>query len=83
LLEETRTLRRELQALGPLLDVVRELGDGERAVVVTLAKRLLVGQGAYGRLDLANDSRDWRKERAAELADGRLFMGDRGNLSSS
>ena len=43
-----------------ILDVFCELGPDER---------LRAGQNAYGRLDVANDSRDWRTERAAELAD--------------
>jgi hypothetical protein len=73
LLEEAGALRAELQALGPLLDVVRELGTEERAVLLVLARRLLLGQRSYGRLDLAKDGRDWRAERAAELADALIY----------
>ncbi len=69
----TRALRAELDELGPLLDVVRELGAEEQAVLLMLAKRLLAGQRAYGRLDLAKDPRDWRKERADELADALVY----------
>jgi hypothetical protein len=69
LMEETRAQRRALEAVGPLAEVVAELGEDERKVMLVLAKRLLEGQRCYGRLDLANDPRDWRKERTQELAD--------------
>jgi hypothetical protein len=49
--------------------ILSELGDQEIAVLTVLARRLLAGQRAYGRLDLAHDARDWRKERADECAD--------------
>jgi hypothetical protein len=53
----------ELQA------ILEELAPQERMVMLVLARRLLAGQKGYGRLDLANDKRDWRRERAQELAD--------------
>jgi hypothetical protein len=56
-----------------LLDVVSELGPDERRVLLVLARRLLAGQQAYGRLDVASDRRDWRKERAEELADALVY----------
>jgi hypothetical protein len=52
-----------------LLDVVFELGTDERRVLLLLARRLLEGQRCYGRLDLANDPRDFRRERSEEIAD--------------
>jgi len=52
---------------------VGELGDEELLVLATLARRLLAGQRAYGRLDLAHDGRDWRRERAEELADAMVY----------
>jgi len=69
LLEESRELRRALHATAPLAHVLVELGEDERRVLLLLAHRLLEGQRHYGRLDLANDPRDWRRERAQELAD--------------
>ncbi len=54
-------------------EVVRELGTDERKVLLVLARRLLAGQGCYGRLDLAKDARDWRNERAQELADALVY----------
>ena len=56
-----------------LLDVVAELGPDERRVLLVLARRLRAGQAAYGRLDVAHDRRDWRKERAEELADALVY----------
>jgi hypothetical protein len=56
-----------------LLEVLAELGRDERRVLLVLARRLLAGQHAYGRLDVANDRRDWRKERAEELADALVY----------
>jgi hypothetical protein len=53
--------------------VVRELGPEERRVLLVLARRLLAGQHAYGRLDVARDGRDWRRERADELADALVY----------
>ncbi len=50
-----------------------ELGDQEIAVLVALARRLLLGQRQYGRLDLAHDGRDWRAQRAEEYADALTY----------
>ena len=69
LLEESRELRRALYAVTPLADVLAELGEDERRVLLLLAHRLLEGQRCYGRLNLANDPRDFRQERASEVAD--------------
>jgi hypothetical protein len=57
-----------------LLDVLAELGEQERAVLLVLARRLLAGQRCYGRLDLAKDPRDWRKEATEEAADLAIYM---------
>jgi hypothetical protein len=54
-------------------EVIAELGDEERRVLLVLAKRLLMGQRTIGRLDLAKDARDWRRERAEELADALIY----------
>jgi hypothetical protein len=56
-----------------LAAVFAQLGADERRVLLVMARRLLVGQTVYGRLDLANDRRDWRKERAEELADALVY----------
>src|SRR5258708_6797987 len=49
------------------------LGPGERHVLLVIARRLLAGQQAYGLLAIAGDRRDWRKERAEELADALVY----------
>jgi hypothetical protein len=56
------------------LDIVTaQLGPDERRVLLKLARRLLAGQQSYGVLDLRSDTRDWRKERAEELADALVY----------
>ncbi len=50
-----------------------ELGADEKRVMLVLAKRLLAGLLHYGRLSLSTDSRNWRQERAAELADALIY----------
>jgi len=42
-------------------------------MLLALARRLLAGQRHYGRLDVASDRRDWRRERAEELADALVY----------
>jgi hypothetical protein len=56
-----------------LIETIAELGDEEAAVLLVLAKRLLAGQRQYGRLDLRNDARDFRRERAEEFADALIY----------
>lgn len=56
-------------AHGELLATMRQLGPDELRVMAVLARRLLVGQERYGRLDVARDPRDWGKERSAEIQD--------------
>lgn len=46
-----------------------ELGDDEIRTLVCLARRLREGQRCYGKLDLAHDRRDFRKERSEEIQD--------------
>ncbi len=73
MLEDCRALRREIAAFAPLSSVVADLGPDERRVLLVLARRLLEGQQTYGRLNVAGDGRDWRAERAAELADALVY----------
>jgi hypothetical protein len=71
-----RAAKLEAGRLSPVVQVVHvlaELGDEERAVLLVLARRLLAGQRAYGRLKLARDPRDFRRERAEELADAMVY----------
>jgi hypothetical protein len=52
---------------------VAELGADEVRVLLTLAKRLAMGQRCYGALDLAHDVRDWRRECLEELVDAAIY----------
>jgi hypothetical protein len=56
-----------------LVAVLHQLAPVERNVLLTIGRRLLAGQGRYGRLDLTTDRRDWRRERAEELADALVY----------
>ena len=66
----TLTAEVEREALERQLDsACAELGDDEIRTLVVLARRLLEGQRAYGRIDLTNDTRDFRRERSEEIQD--------------
>jgi hypothetical protein len=52
-----------------LAEMIGEMGSQEVAVMTLLARRLLEGQRVYGRIDVANDPRDFEAERGAEIAD--------------
>lgn len=54
-------------------DTWAQLGALEKQVLCVLADRLLKGQAQYGALNLRDDKRDWRKERAEELADAMIY----------
>lgn len=49
--------------------VVEALGADELRVVLFVAERVRAGREVYGALDVANDGRDFRRERDEELAD--------------
>ena len=61
-------------ALEQLGRTLPRLGNDEVVVLAELAARILVGQEQYGRLDLANDKRDWRKEKAEEEKDWLFYV---------
>jgi len=63
-----------VSALDELASVVAELGTDEHRVLLVLAKRLLLGQAAYGRLDLAHDRRDWTAEARDEALDLSVYL---------
>jgi hypothetical protein len=52
-----------------LMSYVAELGEEELRVLCHLAQRLLWGQRAYGKLELAKDTRHWAREGSEELQD--------------
>lgn len=61
-------------ALGRLCAAVTQLGDDEVRVLAEIARRLLFGQGVYGRLTLASDPRDMQREASEELLDGCVYL---------
>lgn len=56
-----------------LIDELAFLEVDELRTLLYLAKRLTMGQRQYGPLSLAEDKRDWRKERRDELADAVIY----------
>jgi hypothetical protein len=52
-----------------LHELLQDLGDDELRTLVWLARRLRDGQRQYGRIDLAHDVRDFRRERSEEVGD--------------
>ncbi len=57
------------QNVGAFAALIDSMGDDEIRVLLVLARRLKAGQDCYGKLDLENDKRDFRKERGEEVAD--------------
>lgn len=54
----------------PSLDeILAQLEPDAKRVIAFIGARLLIGQRQYGRLEIAKDKRDWRKERDEEAAD--------------
>ena len=68
-LEATNAKLLEQKNIDDETSLLAGLGPDERRVIVVLANRLRGGARAYGALDLANDQRDWEKERGEEVAD--------------
>jgi hypothetical protein len=56
-----------------LLAIAASLGTDEVRVLCFVAARLLEGQARYGVLDVAHDRRNFRYERAEELADALVY----------
>jgi hypothetical protein len=52
-----------------MMNMYDQLEPDAQRTLNYLARRLLDGQKAYGKLDLASDPRDWKKERGEEIAD--------------
>jgi hypothetical protein len=52
-----------------LTEVLTQLGEEEREVILYQAERLLMGQKQYGKLNLAADTRDFRVEMRQEVSD--------------
>ena len=52
---------------------VGQLNADELAVVAAVVRRLRRGRETYGPLDVAGDSRCWRRERVEELEDALVY----------
>ncbi len=50
-------------------EVWAALGAEEKRVMLVLAQRLLAGQQEYGKLAIASDPRDFKREGAEEIQD--------------
>lgn len=61
-------------AVSALGAAVASLGDDEVRVLAELARRLLLGQGVYGRLDLSRDTRDMGREASEEALDLAVYL---------
>jgi hypothetical protein len=72
------TIRRTLREKGPAAEelgvIAGDLNDDELAPVVALARRIAAGRKQYGELRLAQDTREWRAELRAELADALAYL---------
>ena len=68
----------DCRALLPIAQVLRSsasaIGPDEAAVLTQIARRLALGASQYGRLRIASDGRDWRKEASEEYLDGAVYM---------
>ena len=51
-----------------------ELGPDEQRVVAEVTRRLELGRGIYGQLDLAADRRDMQREATEELLDACVYL---------
>lgn len=54
-------------------EILAQLNEDERAVLTRIAVRLLRGQQTYGKLEIANDGRDFMAELREELDDALVY----------
>jgi hypothetical protein len=52
-----------------ILEKIREMEPDALRTMLYLAERLMLGQRAYGKLDLKTDPRNWKDEQKAEIGD--------------
>ena len=57
-----------------LADIYAALNADERAVLMEIARRLVVGRRQYGALNLATDRRNFRREAFEEVVDMAVYM---------
>ena len=56
-----------------ILDTVDRMGEADLQSVKFTLRRMLDGQKQYGKLNVATDKRDFRVERAQEIADDLVY----------
>ena len=52
---------------------IDQLGFDERAVLLAIAGRLVMGAAQYGQLKIDTDKRDWKQELMAEILDSQVY----------
>lgn len=58
-----------------LMALLKVAGDDEIRVMAYIAERLIgIGQIQYGKLSIANDRRDFRREAAMEFGDAAVYL---------
>jgi hypothetical protein len=57
-----------------LAEIAARLDEDELRVLVRIAKRLQLGQGVYGRLHIAADTRGFRNEAREEIEDALVYF---------
>lgn len=62
----------ERESEGAILDIWAKLGEHERSVLLTIAKRLRTGQEQYGKL--SKGKKNWRKEASEEAFDMAVYL---------
>lgn len=60
--------------LNDLSGLLKRLNNDERALLLAVAKRLVMGREVYGPMCIDHDPRDWRKEAHEEFLDGAIYL---------
>ena len=63
----------DVSKMRELTDIYVALNADERTVLLTIARRLMVGRRQYGALDLTTDRRDMVRELFEEVVDASVY----------
>jgi hypothetical protein len=66
--------KRNTDLLSDLGALLKRLNDDEREVLLSVAKRLVMGREVYGPLSIEHDPRDWKREAHEEFLDGAIYL---------
>jgi hypothetical protein len=69
----TERAERATNVRAELIAIAAGLNADELRVLVFVAVRLALGRECYGPLDVASDVRDFKRERAEEIADALVY----------